>query len=177
MPKPKECSHCQKQATIHLTQIVDNQIIKVDFCEDCVYKNQVLDQDGLSLSELVAETLGVAKSAFGSPNQTGLTCANCGLTQKDFQKYGRLGCAHCYGTFRTIINPILEEVQSGQNHVGKIPQQSPQSGEKETPPKTVELKATVNELQKALTLAISEEHYEQAAELRDRINALKMGKK
>ena len=58
MAKPEQCSHCKKPATIHLTQIIDNKIHKVDLCEDCPYKQGVTDPEGFSLADFVLKPPG-----------------------------------------------------------------------------------------------------------------------
>src|SRR6185436_3124282 len=45
------CQFCkQKEATVHLTQIVENEVKKVDLCEACAKEKGVNDPSGFSLA-------------------------------------------------------------------------------------------------------------------------------
>ena len=59
----------------------------------------------------------------------------------------------------------VEQVQRGSVHVGKRPESKDRS--------TVAIKLEIDKLQLDLAAAVSAEEYEKAAQLRDRINALK----
>jgi protein arginine kinase activator len=92
-----------------------------------------------------------------------MTCESCGTTHQDFKKGGRLGCEACYHVFRPVLEPLLDGMHAGINHLGKIPSRS------------VERKTVVESedaLRKALQKAVEEENYEKAAELRDRLKKL-----
>ena len=56
MSENLKCSHCNKPATVHLTQIVNNKIIKVDLCESCAQAKGVTDSEGYSLADLLSKT-------------------------------------------------------------------------------------------------------------------------
>lgn len=178
MAKPKECANCTKQATIHLTQIINGNIVKLDMCEDCAYKKQVLDPDGLSLTDLVSEKLpGILNPGLSGVDQ--LTCPSCGLSQKDFRKSGRLGCRDCYETFKHLISPVLADIQAGTVHQGKAPSKAGKRGNK-SPSQTLKQKkldkAKKTELEGDLKDAITEERYEDAAKIRDQLRELEKTK-
>ena len=66
MAENLKCSICNKEATVHLTQIVNNKIHKVDLCESCAQKKGVTDPEGFSLADLLSKTPltpGSAKSS------------------------------------------------------------------------------------------------------------------
>jgi protein arginine kinase activator len=44
---------CSKSATVHLTQIVNNKVHKVDLCEECAQAKGVTDPSGFSLADLL----------------------------------------------------------------------------------------------------------------------------
>ena len=48
-----KCDLCSKPATVHLTQIVNNQVHKVDLCETCAQAKGVTDPSGFSLADLL----------------------------------------------------------------------------------------------------------------------------
>jgi protein arginine kinase activator len=158
MPENLKCSICNKEATVHLTQIVNNKIHKVDLCESCAQKKGVTDPEGFSLADLLAK----APLTPGSV-EAQLACPSCGHTTADFRRTGRLGCAECYGVFKSLVLPVLEDMHAGTSHQGKVPEValSRQSN-------LLQLK----HLKEALARSIAEEAYEQAAELRDQIKAI-----
>jgi protein arginine kinase activator len=49
-----QCQVCKKSpATVHLTQIIENQVKKVDLCEACAKEKGVNDPTGFSLADLL----------------------------------------------------------------------------------------------------------------------------
>lgn len=162
MAKPKDCSGCTKQATIHLTQIINNQIKKLDFCEDCPHQKGVTDPEGFSLAELLAS--GPLTGGTESPQQ--VVCAGCGMTPHDFKKSGRLGCGTCYDTFRDMLMPMLQSMHRGMSHTGKVP-----AGMLER----VTLRRELEGLRAELETAVREERFEDAARHRDALRQLQSG--
>ncbi|MDQ8206824.1 UvrB/UvrC motif-containing protein [Coraliomargarita sp. SDUM461003] len=159
MAKNLKCSHCNNPATVHLTQIVNNKIIKVDLCESCAQAKGVTDPEGFSLADLLSKTNLTPEK--GEPQ---ITCPDCGLSSADFRRTGRLGCAACYQSFVPLLRPVLEDMHAGVVHKGKVPEIafSRQSSE-----------AELQTLENALQRAIEEEAYEDAAKYRDQIHAIK----
>ena len=159
MAENLKCSHCNNPATVHLTQIVNNKIIKVDLCESCAQAKGVTDHEGFSLADLLSKTNLTPEK--GEPQ---ITCPDCGLSSADFRRTGRLGCAACYQSFVPLLRPVLEDMHAGVVHKGKVPEIafSRQSSE-----------AELQTLENALQRAIEEEAYEDAAKYRDQIHAIK----
>ncbi|WPJ95545.1 UvrB/UvrC motif-containing protein [Coraliomargarita algicola] len=159
MAENLKCSHCSNPATVHLTQIVNNKIIKVDLCESCAQAKGVTDPEGFSLADLLSKTNLTPEK--GEPQ---ITCPDCGLTSADFRRTGRLGCAACYQPFKPLVQPVLEDMHAGTVHKGKVPEVafSRQNSVME-----------LQNLENALQRAIEEEAYEEAAKYRDQIHAIK----
>jgi protein arginine kinase activator len=158
MAENLKCSHCSNPATVHLTQIVNNKIIKVDLCESCAQAKGVTDPEGFSLADLLTKNQLVPER--GEPH---LTCPGCGLTTADFRRTGRLGCAACYQSFVPLLKPVLEDMHAGTVHKGKVPQVALVRQNS-----AAELQA----LKDALQHAVSNEAYEDAAKYRDQIHAI-----
>ena len=57
MANKLKCSMCNEYATVHLTQIINNQIQKIDLCESCAQKKGVADTEGFSLAEMLSLSL------------------------------------------------------------------------------------------------------------------------
>ncbi|MFI5382235.1 MAG: UvrB/UvrC motif-containing protein [Tepidisphaerales bacterium] len=160
MANPLKCDLCSKPATVHLTQIVNNKVHKVDLCEACAQAKGVTDPSGFSLADLLLKT-----SLNPEPAEVAaLRCEHCGCTQQDFKKHGRFGCPHCYETFGALVGPMLEGMHKGTIHTGKVPQ------------KALARKSLYDRLTKLedeLDAAIKAERYEDAARCRDEISQVK----
>jgi protein arginine kinase activator len=160
MANPLKCDLCSKPATVHLTQIVNNKVHKVDLCEECAQAKGVTDPSGFSLADLLLKA-----SLNPEPsNGASMRCEHCGFTQNDFKKQGRFGCPVCYDTFIGIVEPMLDSMHKGTVHTGKIPQRA-------ITRKT--LHERLSKLELDLSDAIKTERYEDAARCRDEINQVK----
>lgn len=160
MASPLQCNLCSKPATVHLTQIVNNKVHKVDLCEACAQAKGVTDPSGFSLADLLLKASITPESALSE----GLRCEHCGFTQADFKKHGRFGCPHCYTTFESMIEPMLDNMHKGTTHTGKVPH------------KAIDRKLLtdrLNKLEDNLEEAIKTERYEDAARYRDEISQVK----
>jgi len=154
MAKPEQCSHCTKPATIHLTQIINNKIHKVDLCEDCPFKEGVTDPEGFSLADFLLKP----PASLGADQA--LQCESCGFTPSDFKKTGRFGCPQCYETFSEILQPMLGNMHKDVVHRGKVPERALAR---------MSRKRRLDQLESDLSEAIKTENYEEAARLRDQI--------
>lgn len=159
-----QCCVCkQKEATVHLTQIVGEKMQKVDLCEECAKEKGVNDPTGFSLADLLMG-LGASQEIADAAGSSDARCPRCGFTQADFKKAGRLGCAECYGTFAEGLEGLLKTMHKDVRHRGKVPQALRGSQD---------LRDRLASLQKKLAHAVAEEDYELAALVRDEIKALK----
>ena len=158
------CCVCkEKEATVHLTQIAGDKMQKVDLCEDCAKHKGVNDPTGFSLADLLLG-LGAAQEIGQTASGVEVKCPNCGFTQADFKKAGRLGCAECYVTFSEGLEGLLKTMHKGTRHVGKVPQALQESRD---------LNEKLKSLQKKLDKAVAEEDFEQAVAVRDEIKSTK----
>ena len=159
MANPLKCDLCSKPATVHLTQIVNNKVHKVDLCEACAQAKGVTDPSGFSLADLLLKaSLNPEVPAVGG------RCPRCGFSPAEFKKQGRFGCPDCYETFRNLVEPMLENMHNGIAHAGKVPTRA------------LERKSLYDRLTKLeldLTEAIKSERYEDAARARDEISLVK----
>ena len=156
MSNKLKCSLCDKHATVHLTQIVNNQIQKIDLCESCAQKKGVTDSEGFSLAEMLS-------NADCQSNTLIETCETCGLSLADFKNSGRFGCASCYSSFEPVLMPILDEMHMGDKHIGKLPVRCLQ---------TICKEEQIQTLKDKLNSAIKCEAYEDAAQYRDELDSL-----
>jgi len=157
------CCVCkEKEATVHLTQIVGDKMQKVDLCEACAKQKGVNDPAGFSLADLLLG-LGAAQEMEQASGGSDLKCPRCGFTQADFKKTGRLGCPGCYEVFGEGLEGLLKSMHKGTQHIGKSPASQRAVRDNQRALKT---------LQEQLAKAIATEDFEKAALLRDEIKRL-----
>ena len=160
MAKSLKCDVCSKPATVHLTQIINNQIHKIDLCEECAEKKGITDPSGYSLADLLVKPESMPEIGLDAT----LSCPECGYTQREFKKTGRLGCPNCYEVFEGLVAPALSGMHKGETHKGKVPARSMQRKKYED---------RLCSLETDLKQAIDSERYEDAAQFRDEIIELK----
>ena len=162
-----KCDICEKKATVHLTEIVDEQITEMHLCEDCAREKSVQMEQQFGLADLLAGLSDFGKNVK-EVEKVKLKCPNCGLTYDDFRKFGRLGCSQCYDAFKTHLSTLLKKIHGSNQHVGKTPIKMPGSKKKKI--------EDLQELKKQLVQAIQMEDFEKAAHLRDKIRELETEK-
>lgn len=168
------CDVCNKNvATVHLTEIIDDQMAELHLCENCARAKSMEMEQQFGLADLLA-----GLSNFGgqveAPGAAGLKCQTCGLTYENFKKMGRLGCSDCYQSFAAYLRPLLKKIHGSAQHTGKSPLNRPVNiAPKDTAPKLAKAKVvTSQDLKNQLLLAIQNEEFEKAAQLRDKIKEL-----
>jgi protein arginine kinase activator len=163
------CEQChEREAVIHLTQIVNEQVTTLHLCERCAAEKGVESPGALPKTPL-----GTFLAAMGqeSPNQVaspraGDTCARCGGSLQDFRESGRLGCPECYRTFEAPLRDLLRRLHGSTHHVGE------RYADRDVPAPTTAAKPHAAELREQLRLAVETENFELAAELRDQLRVL-----
>ena len=157
------CNVCgQNEATIHLTAILNNQMMEVHLCETCAEQKGADFKSHFDFNKLLA-SLADFGAELKPERMAKLVCKDCGMTYEEFGKTGRLGCANCYQTFEKLLLPLIKRIQRDTKHVGKAP--SKVSGETK---QVLELR----ELQDRLKKSVQSETFEEAAKIRDRIQEL-----
>ena len=157
------CDICGKNpATVHLTEIVDDQMTELHLCEECARQKSIQMEQQFGLSDLLAGLAEFEKPAL-QKEAVLLKCSNCDLTYTDFKKIGRLGCSECYSTFRKYLGPLLKRIHGSSLHLGKSPLKVTKALKKK-----IDLSSLRYELQKA----IEREAFEEAAKIRDQLREL-----
>jgi protein arginine kinase activator len=156
------CELCkQNEATVHLKQIYNGQAKDVTICEACAREHGFDVQSPLAMSDFLFG-LGQKQAAGDESKEEDAVCNVCHMRMSDFRKTSRLGCPHCYDSFAEAIEPILAEMHRGSEHRGKIPVCAAAGLEAAS-------------LRDALQDAVSEQRFEEAALIRDRIRELNAG--
>jgi len=164
------CDECrEREAVVHLTQIVNEQVNTIHLCEKCAAER------GVESPALLTKTpLGTFLAAMGKPGSSegatvvAGTCPACGFTLADFREAGRLGCSECYVTFGGQLRDLIRRLHGSTLHVGER-----YLGTGTPAPVAVPTPASDGaELRDRLRQAVEDENFELAAELRDRLRAL-----
>ncbi len=161
------CEQChEREAVIHLTQIVNEQVTTLHLCERCAAEKGVE-----SPGSQPKTPLGTFLAAMGQelPEQTptpraGESCPRCGGSLQDFRESGRLGCSDCYRTFEVPLRDLLRRLHGSTHHMGER--------YADRAPGTPHERHQAAELREQLRLAVETENFELAAELRDRLRVM-----
>jgi len=157
------CDICgKKEATVHLTEIVNDQVSKLNLCEDCAREKGAQMEEHFGLSELLAGLTDMG-STVEPETAISIKCSNCGMTYQNFRKLGRFGCSECYEAFKKELAPLLKRIHGSDRHVGKVPLKGGN---------TIKDTRTMQDMKMQLEKAIQTEEFEEAAKLRDKIKEL-----
>ena len=120
------CERCGKELT--------NRIIKINgitYCDNCArlmgYDRYLRDSTDIlgnpfaPLDQIASSLLQMSELDFG--NST-LTCPKCGMTLREFENEGRVGCIECYNTFNDNIVREMFKQQGNSEYAGRLPSQS-----------------------------------------------------
>ena len=160
-----QCDVCtKKKATVHLTEIVDEQMSEMHLCEDCAREKNVQMEQQFGLADLLAGLADFGKQVK-DVEKIKIKCSNCGMNYEDFRKFGRLGCSECYVSYQEHLGNLLKKIHGSNRHVGKTPTKI----QAQTPQTKSE---SLEELKQQLQQAVHSENFEKAAQLRDKIHEL-----
>ncbi|MCA9751035.1 MAG: UvrB/UvrC motif-containing protein [Gemmatimonadetes bacterium] len=161
------CDHCgERPGEIRYTEMTDGEVRRSLLCRECARELGVESDEEPAAPELgfVAGPIPVAAVVTGKvdPPETAedpRRCPACGAAAADLETHALFGCATCYDTFASSLEPLLRRLHHRVRHRGRIP------GGVVTPPTGQALE----EMRRQLDVAISEERFDDAAELRDQI--------
>ena len=159
------CDDCgRNEAHVHIVQIGPDGRREKNLCESCAAHyggNMSAPQgEGVSVNDFLKSVFSGAQT---NRSQDPTACPNCGMRYEDFQASGKIGCAVCYATFRSQLEPLLRRIHGSSTHSGKIPRRS--GGVMVT-------KQKITVLRRKLEKAVAQEEYEKAAQYRDTIREL-----
>jgi protein arginine kinase activator len=154
------CDICKKnEATVHLTEIINEQVTKMHLCENCAREKGAEMEEHFGLSDLLAGLADLGSTMEPEVLDT-VKCPNCGLSYQNFRKIGRLGCSECYEAFKKQLGPILKRIHGADRHAGKV---ALKTGKVQNDAKILQ------DLRLRMEKAIQFEEFEEAARLRDEI--------
>jgi protein arginine kinase activator len=150
------CEICgDEEGRIKYTKVINGEKVEFYICEKCAKKKGFI--------EFMNESEGKSRKEKGRKSSPPEKCSFCGTKLVDIEKEGKLGCPHCYVTFKPFLRDILERLHGDAKHIGKEPV---------IDKKKLYLKREIREIKNALDDAVKKEKYELAASLRDRIKNL-----
>ncbi|WP_418791387.1 UvrB/UvrC motif-containing protein [Phosphitispora sp. TUW77] len=163
------CEKCQKgPATVHVTRIINGKKTEANLCDICAQ-----EENNIGFGEPTWMLHNIFADLFNQPvpgshvaqekREETVRCEQCGFTDAQFSKVGKLGCPKCYEVFENKLEPVLRRVHGNPVHMGKIPKRT--GG-------TIGLRKEIEGLKLELKAAINREEYEKAAKIRDEIRSL-----
>ena len=157
------CEKCGKrEATVHISSTVNGVKTEKRLCSECAEKENGHPFFSLGTDSLFSGFFG--QSLFGSADPgVQKKCEFCGQTLAQLVKSGRAGCAKCYETFDSELDKIITGIHGSARYSGALPGNNG---------KGVERRKRIEDLKKEQLVAINEQNYERAAEIRDEIKAL-----
>ena len=177
------CERCNKnEATFHKSVYINGKGYEVHLCHNCA-KDVDFDLDinsniPINLEfdnyfdnsfdnfekRLIDDFFGI--NNFFTPTmmleENSKRCPECNSSFNDFLRRGKLGCSKCYDVFNNEIRDMLENMDNPTDFSLEI-------GSELNKLQPTELEKLTNEYNKA----IEEERYEDAGELKKKINALR----
>jgi protein arginine kinase activator len=167
------CDICgKKKATVHLTEIVDEQLSEMHLCEECARQKSAQMEQQFGLADLLAGLSDTSKPISSKEGEkTVLKCSRCGLPYEDFRKFGRLGCGECYTSFKEHLTGLLRKIHGSNKYLGKTP---PKYVEGHAAPAEgalalISTEESLEDLKQQLQSSIASEDFEKAAQIRDKI--------
>ena len=120
------CARCGVELTNKIIKIND-----VPYCENCARimgygkflrsPEEMLGSAFSPFDEIASTIMQMNELDFGN---SALSCPKCGMTLRDFEKRGRLGCIECYNTFNDYIVKEMFRQQGESTYGGRLPGQS-----------------------------------------------------
>lgn len=163
-----ECQDCPHNKSVQLTKIVQGKLTKALVCGDCPQRDPLEGAVGGGEAFSLHAFLAGIKPAKKAPEEPAPPtpsvpdCPDCSLSFEEFRKTGRLGCHRDYEVFRPALLPLIAKIQHATSHTGQIPARAA---------RRLDHERELAQLNERLAEAITTENYEQAAVLRDQIQA------
>lgn len=154
------CEKCKKNiATTHIRTVVGGVVEEFNLCEKCAAEQGYTNIAQSNLAGMLASMFG--DISYNIPKTEAVRCPVCNAQFADIAASGKVGCAECYKTFNAELLPYLKRVHGSTKHAGKVPNSAPLTIKQDI--------ETIESLKIELSRLISEEKYEEAAIIRDKI--------
>lgn len=169
-----KCQKCgNKQADTHIKRVINGEFEEYNLCSDCAreagYSN-MFDGFANDISSGFNSLLGSFFSNALPARSQSTRCDVCSMSYGDITRTGMMGCANCYKIFADQLMPTIRRVHGNITHCGKhsafvkkTQGTQPQKNSKEN---------QVEKLKQELKIAVENQEFEKAAELRDKIKEM-----
>ena len=139
------CQICkQKKATAHYIQVIGSgEVLDLVICEDCAKKLIKSKKRTIENGNIIHDS-NLVSGSIG--NGKLMFCPSCGKTVEHFIASNYRGCPECLKSFKLHLGSINKLFTASEG------------------------KTTISELRDAMKRAITEERFEDAANIRDQIN-------
>lgn len=157
-----KCEICHlNDATRAIRRVDDGESRELYVCDECARTSAAPSaQQGPDSHSLTDVLFSLGVPVPPGRKVSDAVCPVCGLSRGDLRASHRLGCPHCFETFETDVRTFLSS---------QVPAE-PRS--REDPDEAMRGRA-VARLKRELDHAVSEERFEDAARLSERIHALR----
>lgn len=173
-----KCENCGKrEATVRYSENINGRKRELNLCEECSRELGIDSMDFSMPIDFSSFFAGMLEEFQGSDfmpmidTVKDIKCKSCGNTFEDILNTGKFGCANCYDTFESRLDPIIRKIQGSTKHVGRLGKVTEHKVNSNPANKTKkqEPKNKLEELKEKLKKAVQEEKYEDAAKFRDEI--------
>ncbi|NLB73091.1 MAG: hypothetical protein GX795_03580 [Firmicutes bacterium] len=164
------CAECKKRpANVHITKMVNGVKSESHLCEECAKEKgelTLISESKFSFPHLLTGLLQTG-SGMGTPVSTPAHivdgCNNCKMPFSSFASKGFLGCSQCYTQFVPRLDPLIRRIHGNCRHTGKVPKRIGGAAG---------VVREIENLRRELAKLVSDERYEEAATVRDKIKDL-----
>lgn len=165
------CDDCgKKQSKFHMTEIVNGNSKEINLCEDCANKNEEFKMNSpFTIQSLLAGLFEIPTDTDVKVTQLDDTCCtHCNSSYNEFKESGKFGCSKCYDSFNEELEPLFKKIHGHDTHTGKVPKRTGGA---------ILVEKEIASLKDKLNVAVKNEEFEIAAELRDEIKKLQQERK
>lgn len=176
----KTCQACgARPAIVEFVQVTGDQRREMSLCRECALSIGMRSQVEAfqRLSQLLMQQPALTDITEDMRAALGTTCRHCGLVFEEFVKTGLLGCPECYSEFHDLLKPVLRRLHGVTRKAAEETIEATKSAplrvsHVENEPAAEGRAESREQLEMQLNLALLEENYERAAEIRDQLKKL-----
>jgi len=175
----KTCQACGvRPAVVEFVQVTGTERREMSLCRECALSIGMRSQVEAfqRLSQLLMQHNPAAEMSEEMRAALASTCGRCKLEFEQFVKTGLLGCPYCYEEFNELLKPVLRRMhgvlKQVEEPVDKAVKPGRIHGARASAAKESSSEEQRARLEMELNLALLEEDYERAADLRDKLKKL-----
>lgn len=163
-----KCQKCgAENANTHVKTIINGEFKEYNLCSECAKKMGYTNVFGDFENEF-SSLLGSFFTNVLPARTQAARCDFCGSTYSEIAKTGHVGCAKCYDIFGEQLLPSIRRMHGNTTHCGKKSRKN-NADKINLKPEEETAEQKIAKLKSELEKAVSEQNFELAAELRDKI--------